>query len=204
MAAIKNIIFDLGGVLLDIDYQLTAAAFKKLGVRDFDDFFSQQQANQLFEDLETGTVSEADFYANMLLHCQSGTTEAAVKHAWNAILQTFRLSSLQYLPQLKNKYNIYLLSNTNSIHLTAFNEIFTMQTGQTNFDAVFKKAYYSHLINKRKPYTATYQWVLNDAGIEAASTLFIDDSKVNIQGALEAGLATHWLQKNQQIENLGL
>lgn len=202
MQGVKNIIFDLGGVLLNIDYNKTSEAFKRLGAADFDTFYSQQGANELFESLETGNITETDFYATMQEHCRPGTTYDEIRDAWNAILLDFRKASLHFLDGLDKKYNLYLLSNTNSIHKTEFNKIFTRETGRPHFDDFFSKAYYSHLIHQRKPYPSTYHFVLNDAGLNVMETLFIDDSKVNIDGAIVAGLKTHWLKPGETIENL--
>jgi glucose-1-phosphatase len=202
MSRIKNIIFDLGGVLLNIDYNKTSEAFKQLGASNFDSFYSQQGADELFEALETGNITEEDFYKTMQQHCYPGTTSEQIKTAWNAILLDFRSDSLQFLFQLKDKYKLFLLSNTNSIHQAAFNKIFEKQTGLESFDNFFTKAYYSHLIHRRKPYPATYNFVLKDAGISGNETLFIDDSLVNIEGAIEAGLKTHLLTPGEKIELL--
>ncbi len=202
--SVKNIIFDLGGVLLNIDFNRTYDAFKDLGVSDLKSQFNLYAADKLFEALEIGAVSEDDFCTALLKKCKPGTSFEQIRNAWNAILVDFRLESLDFLSSLSDKYNLYLLSNTNSIHLTAFHQIFTKQTGKENFDAYFKEAYYSHLIKKRKPFPATYQHVIDLAGIKSAETLFIDDSKLNIDGAKEAGLNTYLLGKDERIEGIGL
>ncbi|MDO9373652.1 MAG: HAD family phosphatase [Bacteroidota bacterium] len=204
MAAIKNIIFDLGGVLLNIDYKKTSRAFTDLGVAGFDDLYSQVTANHLFEALETGEISDEAFYAEMAPHCAPDTSVLQMQQAWNRILLDFREGSLEFLKQLRERYNIYLLSNTNSIHLQEFNRILQAQTGEASLDEFFTKSYYSHIMKKRKPYPETYKWVLDDAGIEAEETLFIDDSINNIKGAMVAGLQTHLLLPNEKIEDLGL
>jgi putative hydrolase of the HAD superfamily len=204
MTNIKNIIFDLGGVLLNIDYNKTSAAFTKLGVKGFDELYSQSTANRLFEALETGEISDQEFYDQIGRYCGPGTSQLQMQEAWNHILLDFRDDSLEFLKRLKDKYNLYLLSNTNSIHLEAFNRILSGQTGDSSLDDFFIKTYYSHLMKKRKPYPATYQWVLEDAGLRAQETLFIDDSINNINGAREAGLHTHLLLPTEKIEDLGL
>lgn len=204
MAAIKNVIFDLGGVLLDIDYHKTAKAFANLGVKDFGEFYSQANANDLFEALETGAISEDAFYQSLQVHCQPQTSRQQMQAAWNAILLNFRTESLAALVELKTRYKVYLLSNTNSIHLTAFNQILLEQTGEASLDGYFIKSYYSHLIQLRKPHTATYEWVLRDANIAAAETLFIDDSINNIKGAMELGIHTHLLLPEEAIQHLNL
>lgn len=202
MAKIKNLLFDLGGVLLNIDYNKTADAFKKLGVQQFNDMYSQAGANNLFESLETGKISEEDFYNSIQQYCHPSTTQQQLEAAWNAILINFRKESLDYLDELKKKYNVYLLSNTNSIHLTAFHKMFKEETGKSNLDDYFIKAYYSHKIQMRKPYPATYHFVLDNAGIIAAETLFIDDSIINIVAAKEVGLEVHHLLASHKIEDI--
>lgn len=204
MVKIKNLLFDLGGVLLNIDYNKTADAFKKLGVHQFDELYSQAGANHLFEALETGEISETDFYKAIHKYCHPSATQQQIEIAWNAMLIEFRIESLDYLTVLKAKYNIYLLSNTNSIHLKAFSKIFKDETGKANLDDYFIKAYYSHKINKRKPYTATYQFVLDDAGIIAEETLFIDDSINNIEGAKAAEIQVYHLLAHDKIEDIKL
>jgi len=203
MAAIKNIIFDLGGVLLNIDFNRTAEAFRQLGVKNFDAFYSKEAADHLFESLETGHISNEDFFAAMQLHCAPGTSFSQVQAAWNAILLDFRKESVAFLASLKERYNIYLLSNTNAIHHAEFSAVFLKENGIA-FDSNFIKPYYSHQMQKRKPYPETYLYVLEDAGLSAAETLFIDDAASNIEGAKQAGIQTHWLQPEERIERLGL
>ena len=202
MSKIKNLLFDLGGVLLNIDYNKTADAFKLLGVKQFDKLYSQADANDLFESLETGKISEEDFYIIMKQHCSLNTTEEQIKMAWNEMLLNFRLESLNHLIKLKEKYNIFLLSNTNSIHLREFTKIFQKETGKSNLDDFFLKTYYSHVIKERKPYVVTYKNVLNDAGIKPEETLFIDDSIKNIEGAALAGLKVYHLLATEKIEEI--
>lgn len=204
MTGIKNIIFDLGGVLLNIDFNKTKKAFEKLGVKDFDSFYTKETANPIFESLETGNISNEDFYAALQRHCNPGTNFTQIQQAWNEILVDFRKESIAHLSILKEKYNLYLLSNTNSIHHAEFTEIFKRESGGQIFDSHFTKAYYSHQMQKRKPYTETYLYVLNDAGIKAGETIFIDDAIANIEGAIQAGLQTKLLLSEERIEKLGL
>jgi glucose-1-phosphatase len=204
MAAIKNIIFDLGGVLLDIDFNKTKKAFESLGVKDFDSFYTKESANPIFESLETGHISNDEFYAALQLHCSAGTSFKQIQNAWNEILIGFRKESIAHLLLLKEKYAIYLLSNTNSIHHTAFTGMFKKEIGGLAFEDHFTKAWYSHLLQKRKPYPETYLHVLNEGGLMAAETLFIDDAVANIEGAAKAGLQTKLLPAEERIENLGL
>ena len=202
--AIKNIIFDLGGVLLNIDFNKTKKAFENLGVKDFDSFYTKDSANPVFEALETGDISAEEFYAALQKHCTAGTSFSQIKAAWNEILIDFRKESIAALPELATRYTIYLLSNTNSIHHAAFTAMFEKEFNGKNFDSHFTRAYYSHTLQKRKPYPETYSYVINDAGMIEAETLFIDDSFANIEGADKAGLQTKLLLPEERIEMLGL
>ncbi len=202
--AIKNIIFDLGGVLLNIDFNKTKQAFENLGVKDFDSFYTKESANPVFEALETGHISNEEFYAALQKHCNPGTSFSQIQAAWNEILVDFRKESIAALPQLANQYTIYLLSNTNSIHHAAFTAMFEKEFDGKDFDSHFTRAYYSHKLQKRKPYPETYSYVVKDAGIIAAETIFIDDSVANIEGAETAGLQTKHLLPAERIESLGL
>ncbi len=202
MAAIKNIIFDLGGVLLDIDFNKTKQAFEKLGVPNFDSFYTKETANPIFESLETGHISHDEFYSELQKHCIPGTTYLQIQQAWNKILVGFRKESIAYLTTLKNSYNLYLLSNTNSIHHAEFTGMFEKEIGGQPFDSYFTTAYYSHQLQRRKPYPETYLYVLNNAGIHASETLFIDDAVANIEGAAQAGLQTRLLFADERVETL--
>jgi HAD superfamily hydrolase (TIGR01509 family) len=199
---IKNIILDLGGVLVDIDYHLTENAFKKIGFTNFDELYTQYVATELFESFETGKITEDDFYNEIMRIDTNGNDKQTIMAAWNAMLLDFRKSSFDFLQTLQGKYKLYLLSNTNTIHLAEFNRIFSEQTGFPNMDGFFTKSYYSHLIGLRKPYKEIYNYVLQDAGIKAGETLFIDDSLHNIQGAKAVGIHTHLLLPGEKIESL--
>lgn len=202
MASIKNIIFDLGGVLLDIDYNKTLAAFQALGFADFDKMYSQYSADDVFERLETGDITNDFFYKTMEQRSGAHLSEDDIRLAWNAMLLNFRNHSLNFLQTLDSRYKLYLLSNTNAIHLAAFEKIFSTQTGNTSLNNYFTKAYYSHEVGLRKPNEDIFDFVLLDAGIDASESLFIDDSYNNIDTAARLGFKTHLLLPSQQVETI--
>ena len=202
MAETKNIIFDLGGVLLDINYQKTIAAFEKLGLENFGDMFSQFKADALFEKLETGELSDTDFYSAIKKRTKSAVTNTEIDQAWNALILYFRIESLNMLEKLSNKYKLYLLSNTNSIHLKCFKKLFTQETGKALLDSYFIKAWYSNELGLRKPGAKIFEFVLREESLNAAETLFIDDTFSNIETAQKLGFKTHHLLPTQKIELL--
>ncbi len=202
MKAYKNIIIDLGGVLLDIDYKKTTAAFEVLGYPDFGSMFSQNKVSQIFEDFETGGITEDEFLNNVIQLSTLPVSREAVLQAWNAMLLKFRTESLLNLTELSGKYNLYLLSNTNIIHLRTFREIFTRDTGKPTLDDYFRKAWYSHEIGLRKPYREIYEFVLREGNMEPEETFFIDDTTSNIEAAIELGIRTHLLKPGERIGQL--
>lgn len=204
MEKVENIIFDLGGVLLDIDYNLTREAFEKLGVDHFDTMYSQSDADQLFQKLETGKISEENFYQEFSRFTGLNLSPEETRKAWNAMLLNFREESLRFLDDLRHKYKIFLLSNTNQIHIDWFKNKFHETKREKPFDEYFSRAFYSCDIGLRKPDLECYEWVLNELSVEAGKTLFIDDSQGNIEGARKAGLQTIHLLPGEKIEELSL
>ena len=204
MKNIENIIFDLGGVILDIDYNHTRKGFEDIGVTNFDEMYSQANANQLFQKLETGHISNDAFFKELGSVTNLGLTPQEIRTAWDAMLLEFRESSLEFLNKIKPKYNTYLFSNTNFIHMEAFHKIFHTKERDRPFNDYFDKAFYSCEIGLRKPDAESYQWILNHLNIKADKTLFIDDSYQNIEAAKGVGMQTVYFEKGMRIEELGL
>lgn len=204
MKNIENIIFDLGGVILDIDYTLTRKEFEELGVLHFDQMYSQANANKLFQKLETGQISNDDFFKELNSVTGLELSPQEIRNAWDAMLLNFRESSLEFLEEIKLKYKTYLFSNTNFIHMEAFHKIFHNKQRKHPFNDYFDNAFYSCEIGLRKPDTESYQWILNHLKIKADKTLFIDDSIQNVEAAKELGMQTIFLEKGMRIENLDL
>lgn len=202
MKNIKNIIFDLGGVILNIDHQLTREAFTALGVQHFEQLYNQFKGSRLFDNLETGHITPEGFLAEMKKHVAEGVTDEQIIAAWNAMLLDFPLQRLQLLQQLRQHYGMYLLSNTNAIHLETFNRILQDTRGIPSLSVFFDKAYYSHLMGYRKPDRESYQMVLDENGLKAEETLFIDDTLPNIEGAKVVGLQTLHLQAPKTIVDI--
>jgi len=205
---VKNIIFDLGGVLINLNYQLTRKAFEDLGVEDFDAFYTQHAANPLFENLEVGAIEPEDFYNKLREATGLTLTNGQIETAWNAMLLDFPAERLAWLDQIKNKYNIYLFSNTNAIHYKAFTSIYAQTAPlvglKPDFNHFFEEAHYSHTLGQRKPEVAAFEAVLAKSGLDPAQTLFIDDTISNIEGAQKAGLQTIFLSGGLTVMDLGL
>lgn len=203
MQQTKAIIFDLGGVLLNIDFKLTEKAFRELGVDNFAVFFNQFHSNDLFKRLETG-IDDQLFYDDLRTATGLSLTNDQIRDAWNALLLDYRTESLAILPQLREKYKLYLLSNTNEIHLREFQRRYEVLSPGHVFDELFDAAYYSHRIGHRKPNASAFEYVLQKHELAPAETIFIDDSINNIEAAQQLGLQTIHLLPGMKVEDLGL
>ena len=199
---LKNILFDMGNVLFSIDYKKTEDAFKALGYENFSEMYSQFTADDLFEKLETGKITTEEFYKKLISSHAGVVNEIQITTAWNGMLLHWRLESLAFLKTLTKKYKLYLLSNTNDIHLAAVNNLLKQETGKESIDDLFTKAYYSHKINLRKPNADIFEFIAKDAGIDPHETLFIDDLENNIEAAVSLGFKTHLLLNSETIEGL--
>jgi len=197
---VRHIIFDLGGVLLNIDYKLTEEAFVRLGIKNFPEMYSQLRQSTLFDDFETGAISSEAFAAALQEAAGMAIAGQDIINAWNAMLLDFPLRRLQILQQLRTYHDLLLLSNTNEIHETAFNKIIERERGVANIGAFFDRVYLSHRIGMRKPNVEVFQHILDENGLKAEHTLFIDDSPQHVEGAKKLGIQTIWLEPGMTIE----
>jgi glucose-1-phosphatase len=204
MQEIKNIIFDFGGVFIDVDYKKTENAFIDAGITNFRALYSQHSASPLFEQLEKGEVDSGHFHTGLRKASGVALTDRQIDDCWNSMLGDFYPEAIEKAKTLQGRYRLFLFSNTNSIHYECVMNKYENQFGKKDFDSLFEKAYYSHTAGIRKPYPEAYKWVLTDAGITAAETLFIDDTISNIEGAKQAGLQTIFLEPPAKMWELTL
>ncbi len=199
---IKNIIFDLGGVILNINYNLTADAFIKLGLKDFEEKYSQAKQSRLFDKLETGEISAGQFRKELKTYIGDFVSDADIDGAWNTMLLDLPAERIELLKKLSAKYRLFLLSNTNIIHFNAYSAYLQNKFGKMIFDDIFEKQYLSFKLGLRKPDKKIFELVLNENNIKPSETLFIDDSMQHIHGAEETGIITYLLQPPETIIEL--
>lgn len=197
--SIKNIIFDLGGVVLNIDYNATAEAFRNLGLKDFDELYSQAQQTNLFDDFEKGLCSTPYFINALLNYLPAGTSANKVVAAWNAMILEFPQENLELLQKLKTTHRTFLLSNTNEIHIQCFNRALERASGEKSLAPYFEKVYFSCDMKMRKPDPEIFEKVCDENHLIKSETLFIDDTERHIQGARSAGLETRLLCKGEKL-----
>lgn len=200
MKKIEHIVFDLGNVILNIDYQKTIEEFNKLGISNASSLYSQSSQSSIFDLLETGNISDQKFILEIKKLCQKTTSKEIIK-AWNAILLEIPNERILLLNKLKTNFNIFLLSNTNSIHIKEL--IYKLGVKKYNeFYSIFKKVYYSHEIGLRKPNPEIFKLIIKENNLKIQNILFIDDSIQHIKSAKKIGILTHHLLKHETIETI--
>lgn len=199
---IRNVIFDFGGVLFEIDYELPAKAFEKLGFPDFRAFYTQAAQNPMFDLLETGKVDNntfLDFLHEFVPH----VSREQVLEAWNVILLRIWSSEVEFVHSLRQSgIRTFLLSNTNAIHVAEFERMIADTMDFKRFESSFEKIYYSNVIGMKKPHPETFLCLCEWNGLVPSETLFIDDSLQHVEGALKAGLRAHHLKSDERISAL--
>ena len=190
LSTIKNIIFDLGGVIINLDTKTTFDGFTELS--RFTDW-SQNSIDEvdLFLDYEKGTISSEEFRLGIReMIGNTKLTDGQIDTIWNKMLLDIPSARLELIQRLSERYRLFVLSNTNALHVPAFNKIVKSVSGQPSIDAFFEKVYFSHEVKMRKPEREIYEHVLNDSQLKSEETLFLDDKKENLIAAQAVGIRT--------------
>ncbi|MGJ3247185.1 MAG: HAD family hydrolase [Elainellaceae cyanobacterium] len=206
MTPIDAIIFDLGGVIINISYDATIQAFSRLCGFDISVLYTQQLQDPLFDNYETGTLSSDEFRDGIRRLLQIDCPDDAIDAAWNAMLLDIPADRIALLEAIASQKRIFLLSNTNEIHKTCFDQIFADCYGDEfeNISTMFEKAYYSHLMGDRKPNVSIFQRVIDEQGLDPTQTLFIEDTLRHIEAAKTTGLQTTHLTGGLTLLDLDL
>lgn len=202
MSEIKNIIFDLGGVIINLDINKTISEFNKLSKKPFESVYTQLQQMPMFDLFDKGQISETDFFSELKQAIDTDASLSQLRCAWDAMLLDFPIHRLELLKQLKPTYRLFLLSNTNETHVETFEADLYKQHGLKNLEPFFEKVYYSCRVGMRKPDTEIFDFVLTENKLNPTETIFIDDSPQHIEGALKTGIRAKFLQKNREVSDL--
>lgn len=210
MQNIKNIIFDYGNVIFEIDFKRAQNALSQLGIQNIDAFFAHKGHNDLFNNFETGAISSAEFRQGIRTAANNyEITDEQIDNAWNSLLIGVPENVHDVLRKVKQRYRTFLLSNTNDIHYTWILKYLKERFDLENNDTLFEKAYYSQLMKLRKPDVMIFHQVISENNLKPEETLFIDDSPQHLEGARKAGLNTlliseHPSKLQEVLEKIGL
>jgi putative hydrolase of the HAD superfamily len=198
---INTILFDFGGVLVDLDKEACLEAFKKLGVRNLNEYISNYAQSGLFLQLEKGLISPEYFHEQVRKMSDRNISDEEIDDAWNQFLITIPPYKLDFLLELRKKYRVLLLSNTNAIH---FN-----QKGKSEFEKqglslnnYFDKCYLSFQLGMAKPDEDIFKHVLENEQAKAHEILFLDDGEQNIETAKKIGFTTYLVKEKEDFRPL--
>jgi glucose-1-phosphatase len=199
---IKNIIFDYGGVILNIDFQKSIKAFAEMGLSNPTELLSLYANAPLFDNLEKGKINPAQFHNELKTLFQETVSDEMLNVAWNALLLDMPQKRIEFLKYLKPKYRTFLLSNSNVIHYDCYLKKLQSENHVNSFEDLFEKAYFSFDLGMRKPDVEIFLHVLNQHHLFPEKTLFIDDSKTNTDAASALGMQVLELKAGEEFPNL--
>jgi putative hydrolase of the HAD superfamily len=202
MNSVKNIIFDLGGVIINLDILATIEAFNQISEVPFESIYNQAKQNPIFNLFDKGEISEFDFFTELRKELRFEGSDEILYTAWNRMLLDVPEERLDLLVELKPQYNTFLLSNTNETHISVFERELYQNQGVRNFNDYFDKVYYSCRIGMRKPDNEIFEYVLQKNKLIPEETVFIDDSVQHVKAAGELGVRSYLLEPKMEIIDL--
>ena len=200
---IRNIVFDLGNVVINIDPDITLRKFEKMGVTNFNEMFSILKQSDVFDRLDTGKITLPEFRDAIRNYTQVNLEDAQIDDAWCAMLLDFPEENADLFRRLRSEgYKLYLLSNTNEMHIDYYSKLLREQKGHNLLAELFDRTFYSHEIGYRKPHREAFEYVLKAERLKPAETLFIDDLAHNIIGARQTGMQAYHHPKGDRLVDL--
>ncbi|MDI1255016.1 MAG: HAD family phosphatase [Flavobacterium sp.] len=188
---INTIIFDFGDIFINLKQRDVEEAFTNLGMKEWG-----EELKSLNIQFETAKISEADFLNGLRNHAPSATIEE-IRSAWNSMLGEFPLYRLEFLQLLSQQYRLFLLSNTDAIHIAHFEEM-VGPSFLSDFYQCFEKVYFSFELGLRKPEEEIFNYIINKHELSPKRTLFVDDKKDNTDIAEKLGLQIWNLQVGEE------
>jgi glucose-1-phosphatase len=199
---IKNIIFDLGGVIINLDINATIRAFDQVSAVPFSDIYSQAAQSELFNKFDKGQISDFEFFTELKKQLRHQGADEELLDAWNTMLLDVPAHRLDLLVRLKLNYRTFLLSNTNETHVAVIERELYRKHGVKNFGDYFDGICYSFRVGMRKPDREIFEHLLNKYKLKPEETIFIDDSIQHVQGAGRCGIKSYLLPQGMEVEDL--
>ena len=199
---ISTIIFDLGGVVLNLDIQQSLRAFSEISDLTEKDIYNKFVDNDWAIAFEKGEIAPSVFRDSVRSSFNNNLTDAQIDRAWDAMLLELPYARLKLLNNLRPKYQTLVLSNTNAIHVQTFDRIVSATSGGKLIYDFFDKVYFSNEMGMRKPDPEIYSYVLEENKLDPSKTLFIDDMEENIVGAKSLGIKTVHLTNQDDLNVL--
>ena len=201
-AKIKNIIFDLGGVILDIDESIVYKELEKMGI-NVSELAHSKEFMDIFSKFDIGVYTAPTFRKKIkALLGQEKMTDQKFDAIWNAMLLDIPRERIEAIEKVKKHYKIFLMSNSNVIHYDLYVRDLQLRFGYNEFDELFNKSYFSFAEHLEKPDPRFFELILDHEGLIPEETLFIDDTAENIKVAKSLGIHTYHIRRDELVRNL--
>ena len=201
-AKIKNIIFDLGGVILDIDETIVYKELEKMGIST-SELAQSKEFIDIMSKFDTGIYTAPTFRKKTkTLLGQEKMTDQRFDAIWNAMLLDIPRERIEAIEKVKKHYKIFLMSNSNVIHYDLYVRDLQLRFGYHEFDELFNKSYFSFAEHLEKPDPRFFELILDHEGLSPEETLFIDDTAANIEVAKSLGIKTYHIRRDELVRNL--
>jgi len=201
-SSLKNILFDMGGVIIDLNINATLEAFYNIGFPPELLKYPENYNTDVFYKYETGKIGTEEFRESIRLSTGVMFEDSVFDDAWRAMLINIPGERIELIKKLKSKFDLYILSNTSALHTPVFENLF-QRNGGVSMKDLFKKCFYSNEIGYHKPDENAYKYALENAEIEAKETLFLDDNIQNIKAAKDLGFNAIHISKHMDLADLG-
>lgn len=199
---IKNIIFDLGGVILDIDENVVYKELEKMGI-EISELAHSKEFVEILSKFDTGIYTASTFRKKTKQFIgQEKMTDQKFDSIWNAMLLDIPRERIEAIEKVKKHYKIYLMSNTNVIHYDLYVRDLQLRFGYNEFDELFNKSYFSFAEHLEKPDPRFFELILDHEHLLPEETLFIDDTAENIEAAKSLGIKTYHISRKELVRNL--
>jgi len=202
MDEIKNIIFDFGVVIINIDPAAVRKRMAEKGIHNVEELHARLLKDNIYHKLETGAIRSEEFRAAIKSIVGMPLSDADIDDAWNAMILDIPRERIKFMTRLKSKYKLYLLSNTNAIHWEYYDRYFQCTYDYPSLSTFFTRAWYSYLMGVRKPDPEIYRMVLEEGHLKSSETVFIDDLRENVDAAAHLGIIPCHLPEGKEIMDL--
>ena len=195
---IKVVIFDMGGVVVNLDIDRCISNFKNLaGFNAINDYLDRCHHRGFISDMEAGNIDAGEFFERCIRLSRPGTTAETIEECFCSLLVELNPKAVQLIKELKGRYDMFILSNNNPITRAKFERM--LVAAGIPGPETFRKEYYSYEMKLLKPGREIYEAVVKEIGVQPEEILFIDDSVTNVDGAEAVGIRTVFLQQGMDI-----
>jgi len=201
MENIKNILFDFGGVIVSLDKKKALSRFKEIGIENIEDYLNEFRQNGIFLELEEGKLSRDEFYEEFRKLAGKYVSNEDIDSGWLAFISHIPEYKFEMLKDLRKKYKVYLLSNTNPV-IMEWAESENFSPTKEPITAFFDKCFYSFKVGSAKPERAIFEALINETGIDPEETLFLDDGQANLDAAKEFGFKTYLANQDEDLRKV--